>query len=278
MTDLQAAIADARAGWGADHATVAVRRGDDDPLVVGDPDHVFALASVTKLFTAVTALVAVEEGALSLDQPAGPPDATVEHLLAHTSGLGFDGSEPLSQPGRRRIYSNAGFEVLADTVAEATGIDFATYATEAVLEPLALTATVVAGSPAAGWGSTASDVLTLIGQVGRPSLLAPETVARATTVAFPGLPGVLPGIGRFDPLDWGLGFEIRGDKVPHWTGTANSPRTVGHFGGAGTFAWSDPDADTSCVALTDRPFDQWALQVWPELSDLVLTNGDSRPT
>lgn len=278
MADLDRAIAEAVAGWGADHVTVAVQRGDDDPLVVGDPDHVYALASITKLFTAMTTLVAVEEGALTLDRPAGPPGATVEHLLAHASGLGFDGSDPLGRPGQRRIYSNAGFEALADAVAEASGIDFATYATEAVLEPLGLAGTVVTGSPAAGWRSTATDVLTLIVQGRRPTLLAPETMTRATTVAFPGLAGVLPGIGRFDPLDWGLGFEIRDGKVPHWTGTHNSPRTVGHFGGTGTFAWCDPDAATSCVALTDRPFDEWALQVWPELSDLVLTNGVSRPT
>jgi len=278
VADLEVAIADAVAGWGADHVTIAVRRGDDDPLVVGDPDHVYALASVTKLFTAVATLVAVEEGALALDQPAGPPGATVEHLLAHTSGLGFDGSEPLTRPGRRRIYSNAGFEALADSVAEASGIDFVTYATEAVLEPLRLTATVVTGSPAAGWRSTATEVLTLVDQVRRPTVVTPETMARATTVAFPGLAGVLPGVGRYDPLDWGLGFEIRDGKVPHWTGTANSPRTVGHFGGRGTFAWSDPDADTTCVALSDRGFGDWALQVWPELSDLLLTNGDSRPT
>lgn len=278
MTDLGAAIADAVAAWGADHVTVAVQQGDGDPLVVGGQDHVYALASVTKLFTAVTTLVAVEEGALTLEQPAGPPGATVEHLLAHTSGLGFDGTEPLGRPGRRRIYSNAGYEALADAVAEAAGIDFATYATEAVLEPLGLTATVITGSPAADWRSTATDVLTLVDQGRRPTLLAPETMARATTVAFPGLAGVLPGIGRFDPLDWGLGFEIRDGKVPHWTGTRNSPRTVGHFGGSGTFAWCDPAAEACCVALTDRPFDDWALQVWPELSDLVLTNGVSRPT
>ncbi len=278
MADLEATIADAVAGWGVDHVTVAVRRGDDEPLVVGDPDRVYPLASVTKLFTAVAALVAVEEGALALEDPAGPDDATVEHLLAHTSGLGFDGSEPLTRPGRRRIYSNAGFEALADVVAGATGIDFPTYATEAVLEPLGLTATVVSGSPAAGWRSTASEVLALVDQVRRPTLLAPETMARAITVAFPGLAGVLPGFGRYDPLDWGLGFEIRDGKAPHWTGAANSPRTVGHFGGSGTFAWCDPEADTSCVALTDRRFGDWALQVWPELSDLVLTNGASRPT
>jgi CubicO group peptidase (beta-lactamase class C family) len=278
VADRAQAVADAVAGWGADHVTVAVQAGDDGPLVVGDPNRAYGLASVTKLFTAMTTLVAVEEGALALDQPAGPPGATVEHLLAHTSGLGFAGSEPLTTPGRRRIYSNAGYEALADAITAATGIDFATYADEAVRQPLGLSATEITGSPAAGWRSTAPDVRALVDQVRRPTLLAPETMARATTVAFPGLAGVLPGIGRHDPLDWGLGFELRDAKAPHWTGTANSPRTVGHFGGSGTFAWHDPRAQVSCVALTDRDFGDWALRAWPKLSDLVLTIGASRPT
>jgi CubicO group peptidase (beta-lactamase class C family) len=121
-------------------------------------------------------------------------------------------------------------------------------------------------------------VLRLVDQVRRPTLLAPETVRRATTVAFPGLAGVLPGVGRFDPLDWGLGFELRDAKDPHWTGRANSPGTAGHFGGKGTFAWADPEADVSLVALADRDFDDWSLQAWPKLADLVLTNGVRRPT
>jgi CubicO group peptidase (beta-lactamase class C family) len=273
MPDLAEAIEHQVAGWGAAHVTVAVRRGDDPPLVVGEPDRVYALASVTKLFAAVAALVAVEEGAVALTDPAGPEGSTVEHLLAHASGLGFDTTTPLAKPGRRRIYSNTGFEALGAAVEAATEIEFSTYATEAVVEPLALDGTRAGGSPAHGWASTAGDVLALIDQVRCPTLVAPETMARATAVAFPGLAGVLPGVGRFDPLDWGLGFELRSGKSPHWTGAANSPRTVGHFGARGTFAWADPDADVSCVGLTDRDFGDWALQAWPELADLVLTNG-----
>ncbi len=273
MADLAQAIEEQIAGWGADHVTVAVRRGDGEPLVVGEADRVYPLASVTKLFTAVAALVAVEEGALALTDPAGPEGSTVEHLLAHASGLNFDSDAVLARPGTRRIYSNTGYEALADTVARATEIDFDTYAREAVVDPLALASTEITGSPAAGWRSTALDVLLLVDQVRRPALLAPETMHRATTVAFPGLAGVLPGIGRFDPLDWGLGFEVRDGKDPHWTGHANSPRTSGHFGARGTFAWADPAADVSLVALCDRDFDDWALQAWPELADLVLTNG-----
>ena len=82
--------------------------------------------------------------------------------------------------------------------------------------------------------------------------------------------GVLPGFGWFDPCDWGLGVEIRGNKHPHWTGTANSPRTFGHFGRSGSFLWVDPEAGVICAGLADRPFGPWATRAWPPLADAVL--------
>jgi CubicO group peptidase (beta-lactamase class C family) len=91
----------------------------------------------------------------------------------------------------------------------------------------------------------------------------------ATSVAFPSLPGVLPGFGRQSSNDWGLGLEIRGHKAPHWTGTTNSERTFGHFGQTGTFFWIDPDVELGLVCLTDEPFGPWAVSAWPELSDRV---------
>jgi len=94
--------------------------------------------------------------------------------------------------------------------------------------------------------------------------------AEATSVQFPGLSGVLPGFGVQRPNDWGLGFEIRDGKAPHWTGTTNSAATYGHFGQTGTFIWVDPVADLALVALTDRDFDDWAKPLWPALSDEVL--------
>ena len=103
-----------------------------------------------------------------------------------------------------------------------------------------------------------------------PTLVAPETLAEATTVVFPGLAGVLPGLGRQDPNDWGLGFELKDAKTPHWTGSRNSPRTFGHFGGAGTFLWADPEAGCACACLTDLEFDEWAIAAWPPLSDAIL--------
>jgi CubicO group peptidase (beta-lactamase class C family) len=89
-------------------------------------------------------------------------------------------------------------------------------------------------------------------------------------VAFPGLVGVLPGFGRQDPNDWGLGPELRDHKSPHWTGSHNSPRTFGHFGQAGGFLWVDPEAGLACACLTDRPFGPWAAEAWPALADDVL--------
>ena len=100
--------------------------------------------------------------------------------------------------------------------------------------------------------------------------MTPATLDAATVTAFPGLIGVLPGVGRFDPLDWGLGFELRDAKDPHWTGSRNSPATFGHFGGAGAFLWVDPALDRALVCLTDRDFGPWALEAWPPFSDAVI--------
>jgi CubicO group peptidase (beta-lactamase class C family) len=81
---------------------------------------------------------------------------------------------------------------------------------------------------------------------------------------------VLPSFGRMEPNDWGLGFELRDAKSPHWTGTRNSPRTFGHFGASGTFLWVDSAAGVACGVLTDLEFGDWAKTAWPELSDAVL--------
>ena len=237
----------------------------------GPRQQVFDWASVTKLTTALAALVAAEEGIVDLDQPAGPPGSTIRHLLAHASGLPFDAGAPIARPGQRRIYSNAGFEVLAETVAGAAEMSFEEYLNEAVLRPLGVNAEL-RGSPAAGLAGSLDDLLRLGSELQRPRLVAPETLAEATEVQFPGLVGVLPDVGRMDPNDWGLGFELKDAKAPHWTGSSNSPRTFGHFGGSGTFLWVDPAADLALACLTDREFGPWALAAWPRLSDAVIAD------
>lgn len=257
-------------GWPVDAAAAAVVDADGTAVVHGDAGRVFELASVTKLLTAVGVLLAVEEGAVELDSPAGPPGATVRHLLAHASGLAFDEPRVRARPGERRIYSSAGYEALAELVSEATGIGFADYLDEGVFAPLGMRSTELHGPAGHGARSTADDLARFAAELQRPTLLAPATLREATTVQFPDLDGLLPGYGTQRPNDWGLGFELRGHKSPHWTGAANSPRTFGHFGQAGTLLWVDPAAGAACVALTDRAFGDWAKPLWPALADAVV--------
>ncbi|MFC5153408.1 serine hydrolase domain-containing protein [Streptomyces amakusaensis] len=257
--------------WPVPTAATAVVRADGTLAGSHGPlGHRFPLASVTKPLTAYAALVAYEEGAVELDEPAGPEGSTVRHLLAHTSGLAYDEHRAASAPGARRTYSNAGFEALADHIAKATDIPFEEYLRQAVLDPLGMTSTTLRGSAAKDGVSTVADLVRFAAEVQTPRLLDPRTVLEAMTVVHPGLDGLLPGYGRQRPNDWGLGFEIRDGKSPHWTGSTSSPRTFGHFGQSGTFLWIDPDAGAACVALTDRPFGPWAIEAWPPFTDAVL--------
>ncbi|MFI7676109.1 serine hydrolase domain-containing protein [Actinophytocola sp. NPDC049390] len=258
-------------GWPVDNAAVAVVSASGAVLgSAGPQEREFRLASVTKLLTAYATLVAVEEGAVEWDQPAGPDGSTVRHLIAHTSGLAFDEHKVMAQPGTRRMYSNSGFEVLADTIHEASGIPFAEYLTEAVLAPLGMESSRLAGGAGAGAVATCADLARFAAELQSPTLVSRSTVDEATSVAFPGLSGVLPGYGYQKNNDWGLGFEIRDHKDPHWTGKNSSPATFGHFGQTGTFLWVDPDAGAACVALADRDFGQWAVDAWPDFTDAVL--------
>ena len=257
-------------GWGAGRCGVALL--DRDGLVAerGSRDAALPWASVTKLATAWTSLIAVDRGLVALDDPAGPPGSTVRHLLAHASGLAFDDATVVSPPERTRIYSNTGYDTLAATVEAAAGLPFGVLMREWLLEPLGMTGARLGGKPSQGLVGTLRDLEALTFELLVPRLLTAATASAATSVAFPGLRGILPGIGLQETLDWGLGPEIRDGKVPHWTGTGNSPRTYGHFGGSGVFVWIDPDVGLALVGLTDRTFGAWAVDAWPRFSDAVL--------
>jgi CubicO group peptidase (beta-lactamase class C family) len=110
-----------------------------------------------------------------------------------------------------------------------------------------------------------------------PKLLDSSTLDTAVAVHFPGLPGILPGLGRFDPLDWGLGFERNFGRTGHWAGSVISTAAFGHFGGAGTFLWIEPRLGLGCVCLTDLDFDEWAKRAWPALTNAVLAEYGGTP-
>jgi CubicO group peptidase (beta-lactamase class C family) len=248
-------------GWPCEHVVVAVAGVEEASF--GDTARVFPWASVTKLATSIAVLVAAEEGIVDLDEPAGPPGSTVRHLLAHASGLPFEGDRPVTRPGARRIYSNTGFDVLAAFVADRAAMPFEEYFR-------AVWGFALAGRAGSGVAAPLSDLLVVARELLEPTRVARETLDEAVTVQFPGLDGVVPGFGRQEPNDWGLGFEIRDAKHPHWTGARNSPRTFGQFGRSGTFLWVDPDAGLALGCLSDLDFGEWARDAWPRLADAVL--------
>ena len=259
--------------WPAEHNAAGVATAGGIVAVHGNDQHLFGWGSGTKLLTAYATLIAAEEGVLDLDEPAGPEGSTVRHLLAHASGLAWDSPQPLGKPGERRVYSNSGYVALAEHLAVQAEMPFPEYLRAAVLEPLALTATLE-GDAASGIVGNLGDLLRFGREALEPTLIAPETLAEATAVQFPGLDGVLPGFGRQTPNDWGLGFELRDGKSPHWTGSRNSPRTYGHFGskpGTASFLWVDPERGLVAAALSDESFGDWARAAWPVLSDEILS-------
>lgn len=259
--------------WPVEHVSAAVLSAGTIVATIGDLDRVQRLASISKPMTAWATLVAVEEGIVELDQPVGQPGCTVRHLLAHAGGYPFDGPDPIARPETTRMYSNTGIELVADAVERASAMAFADYLHEALFVPLDMNDTALRGSPAHGVHSNLADTCRFVAEVMRPSLIHVTSAADAERIHYPTLAGIVPGVGRYEQCPWGLGFEVRGTKTPHWTGTTNSPRTFGHFGGSGTMFWIDPDRDLALVALADRDFDQWAstaLTVWPELSDAVI--------
>src|SRR5690349_3597141 len=120
--------------WPVPHAASAVVLADGTvAAAAGEQEREFRLASVTKPIVAYAVLIAIEEGALDWDDPAGPEGATVRHLAAHTSGVSFEEGKTQARPGTRRIYSNRGFELLAEAVAVGAGMPFRDYLHEAVV-------------------------------------------------------------------------------------------------------------------------------------------------
>lgn len=238
--------------------------------VTGDDARVMPLASVSKPITALGALIAVDRGYLSLDEPAGPEGSTIRHLLAHSAGYAFDARQELAPPATRRMYSNAGFEVLGEQLELATGYEVGEWLETTVCGPLGLRDLEVDGSPAAGFRGSIRDLLAVGRELLSPTLIGAELAEQARSVQFPGLAGLLPGYGRQSPNDWGLGMEIRAHKSPHWTGALSSPRTFGHFGQSGSFLWVDPEAQLAAAFLGEEPFGPAHVAAWPGLTDAIL--------
>jgi len=275
MTDLASLDAALTAidGWDVPAAAVAVARRQGPISTRGDTARPLPIASLSKPLTAATVLVEVAAGRLDLDEPVGPTaddGATLRHLLAHTAGLGFEAGDRTMEPGRRRIYSNWGYEVAAAHAAERAGVTFSRLLQERLAGPLGMTTTTLDGSPAHAMRSTVDDLIRFARELLAPVALDRATQELLTRPTFPELDGVLPGFGRQRPNGWTLGLEVRGTKDPHWSGARLSADTVGHFGRSGSLFWADPVHGVALATLSGRDFGEWARTAWPELNDAVV--------
>jgi uncharacterized protein YbbC (DUF1343 family)/CubicO group peptidase (beta-lactamase class C family) len=133
-------------------------------------DTVFDLASLTKVVATTSAvMMLVEDGRIRLSDPValfipefakyGKDRVTIRHLLTHMSGLrpDVDLADPwvghdeairlaneevlMAPPGRRFVYSDIGFFLLADIVARVSGEKFETFVANRLFGPLGMTDT-----------------------------------------------------------------------------------------------------------------------------------------
>jgi CubicO group peptidase (beta-lactamase class C family) len=135
------------------------------------PDSVFRIGSVTKQFTAAAILLLAEEGKLSLSDPITKflPDypvqgnfVTIQHLLAHTSGIhnytevpewqsttrndvsvqqliNFFKDKPFDFfPGEHWKYDNSGYILLGAIIEKVSGQSYAEFLRRRIFEPLAM--------------------------------------------------------------------------------------------------------------------------------------------
>ena len=236
----------------------------------GDVERIRPWRSVTKTLTGLGAAIALQEGRVALEDEAGPPGATLRHLLSHASGYFYESASTLQAPGLRRHYSNYGIDEAARHVERAIGRDFGDWVQERIADPLGMTGLEWEGSASVGASGALVDLALLAAELQRPTLLDQEVHAQLVGVQFPELAGIMPGFGRQDPNPFGLGIEVRGTKSPHWTGRGFSEATFGHFGMRGTAFWVDPDAELALVVGTSHDFCDAHREVMPRLADAVL--------
>jgi len=211
--------------------------------------------------------------------------------------------------GSKVEYSNVGYGMLGLIVEAASGKPFAAFMREQLFTPVGMSEAYLAppesvypriaqvdgvpdtGGPFERFNSayartltnpggaviaTAADIATFFymfldgGKASGRPVLSPAAARLMTTSQTDGLRGGIEGFMTWDDCAWGLGFDLRGRKRPHFSGEFTSARTFGHSGVAGTFAWADPERDLVCVVLGNHILHNlWNHPRWSRYSSAV---------
>ena len=176
---------------------------------------------------------------------------------------------PGARPGERRIYSNVGYEALAEHIAQRAETPFADSLASGVLQPLGMQAEL-RGSPAADLHGSLDDLVRVRARAPAPDPRRGGDSGGGDDGAVLRPRGRAAGLRplRSEPLGPRLRAARR--QVTALDRAGKSPRTFGHFGGSGTFLWVDPERGLALGVLTDLEFGDWAKEAWPRLSDAVL--------
>jgi CubicO group peptidase (beta-lactamase class C family) len=269
----------------------------DDPLERHLPDAAAARNGVTlQTLLSHTSGLPYDPAAELAPYTSGLDWPTLAHACLAT---------PLDHSPRTRVtYSNVGFGLLAIVVERVTGHSFSTALTELVLAPLGIEGYLGLEPPRSPawivgelgehvetplspynsvfwrrlslpWGglvTTASGALVLVRAfAGIPADFLPSTLlAEATHDQTNGLSGgLVSGVLEWPHCPWGLGVELRGDKVPHFSPAEASPTSFGHAGASGCLAWCDQTVGVAWTLLGCRTFESW-WQNWSAIGAAIL--------
>lgn len=254
---------------------VGVVDPDGELSVFGTVKGRYGFASVTKLLTTQVIADAVASGFVSFDDWVNDEyfnkgQVSLSDLLSHSSGIRPDHLECVA-PREKRIYTNEAFELAGNFVMKRLGADFENYAIGDLFEEglgLHLNSTIkMNGSCAHSANGSFEDLLAFAQEIRQPTFLEPQIHSQLVKPYLPELSGVLPGWGNYDRNEFGIGYEIKGDKSPHWTGSKSSPQTYGHFGQSGVFVFHDPVNMITASCVTNHDFGPWSKEAFPKMCD-----------
>lgn len=253
----------------------------NSPVITNDT--LFDLASVTKIFTIVAAMMLYDEGLISIDDPVckyislfknkPKKNIRIKHLLTHTSGIpcerffeqskteqeSFNALESLkfgNNPGENHIYTCANIIILQKIIEKITGESLAKFIANRITEPLGMENTFFnphnkyecAPTEDEIWGIVQDRQSYALGGIaGNAGLFSTakdlEIFINALMQGFLVRKKTMQLWTSEKAFGWGYGWEI---------GRHLSEKSFGHFGWTGTSVWADAEHDVICIFLTNR--------------------------